>query len=160
MRKRTLPLGVTESKTERWFRYSRGQLTKPKFFYYGTERTKSEARAAAVALALRQNKRWTAKIVAARKGRLSKSNTSGVVGVSIKLEKGRTPKSVYRYWWARWPECPSGVKFSILEHKTRKAFALACIARELESQDRARIEREYLSRTKSTEGKRTKAKKS
>jgi hypothetical protein len=160
MRKRTLPLGVTESKTERWFRYSRGQVTKPKFFYYGTERTKSEARAAAVALALRQNKRWTAKIVAARKGRLSKSNTSGVVGVSIKLEKGRTPKSVYRYWWARWPECPSGVKFSILEHKTRKAFALACIARELESQDRARIEREYLSRTKSTEGKRTKAKKS
>lgn len=159
MRKRTLPLGVTESKTERWFRYSRGQLTKPKFFYYGTERTKSEARAAVVALALRQNKRWTAKIVAARKGRLSKSNTSGVVGVSIKLEKGRTPKSVYRYWWARWPDCPAGVKFSILEHKTRKAFALACIARELESQDRARIEREYLARTKSKEGKRTRAKK-
>jgi hypothetical protein len=158
MRKRKLPLGVTESRTERWFRYSRGQLTKPKFFYYGTERTKAEARAAVVALALRENIRWTPKIIAARRGRRSKSNTSGVVGVSIKLEKGRAPKSVYRYWWARWPECPSGIKFSILEHKTRKAFALACIARELESQDRGRIEREYLARTKPKAKKRVTAK--
>lgn len=156
MRKRTLPLGVTESKTERWFRYSRGQLTTPKFFYYGTQRKKSEARAAAIALALRENNRWTKKIVAARKGRKTKSNTSGVVGVSIKLEKGRKLRSTYRYWWARWPECPAGIKFSILEHKTRKAFALACIARELESRNRMVVEREYLARTKSAARKRSK----
>ena len=148
MRKRNLPLGVTESKTERWFRYSRGQLTTPKYFYYGSERTKSEARAEVTSVALRENKRWTSKIAAARKGRRTKSNQSGVVGVSIKVEKGRVRGSTYRYWWARWPGCPSGVKFSILEHKNQKAFALARIARELESQDKVQIEREYLARAK------------
>ena len=149
MRKRKLPIGVTESKTEPWFRYSRGQLTTPKYFYYGSERTKAEARAQVIALALRENKRWTPRIAAARKGRRTKSNTSGVVGVSIKVEKGRLRGSTYRYWWARWPDCPSGVKFSILEHKSQKAFALAKVARELESQDKTKIEREYLARTKS-----------
>ena len=148
MRKRNLPIGVTASKTERWFRYSRGQLTTPKYFYYGTERTKSEARAEVRALALRENRRWTPKIAAARKGRRTKSNTSGAVGVSIKVEKGRLAGSTYRYWWARWPGCPSGVKFSILEHKNQKAFVLARIARELESQDKAAIEREYVARRK------------
>lgn len=148
MRKRKLPVGVTESRTERWFRYSRGQFTKPKFFYYGIERTKSEARAGVVSLALRENKHWTPKIAAARKGRRTKSNSSGVVGVSIKVEKGRQRGSVYRYWWARWPGCPSGVKFSFLAHKNQKAFALARIARELESQDKAKVEREYLARKK------------
>lgn len=150
MRKRSLPVGVTESKTENWFRYSRGQLTKPKYFYYGSKRKKAEARAEVIAVALRENKKWTPKIAAARKGRWSKSNTSGVVGVSIKIEKGRVAGSTYRYWWARWPGFPSGVKFSILEHKERKAFALAKIARELESSDRVKIEREYVARTKAT----------
>jgi hypothetical protein len=98
VRKRKLPIGVTESKTEPWFRYSRGQLTTPKFFYYGNG-------------------------------------------------------SSYRYWWARWPGCPSGIKFSILEHKNQKAFALARIARELESQDRAAIEREYRAQLKSRKSK-------
>jgi hypothetical protein len=149
MRKRTLPIGVTESKTEPWFRYSRGQFTTPKFFYYGAGRSKAEARAQVIALALRENKRWTPKIAAARKGRRTKSNTSGVVGVSIKVEKGRLPGSTYRYWWARWPGCPSGVKFSILEHKNQKAFALARIARELETKNKSVIEREYRARTKS-----------
>ena len=148
MRKRSLPLGVTASRTENWFRYSRGQLTTPKYFYYGSERTKAEARAEVIALASRENKRWTPKIAAARKGRRTKSNRSGVVGVSIKVEKGRVRGSTYRYWWARWPGCPSGVKFSILEHKNQKAFALARIARELESRDKEKIEREYLVRTK------------
>jgi hypothetical protein len=153
VRKRKLPIGVTESKTEPWFRYSRGQFTTPKFFYYGNERSKAEARAQVIAFALRENKRWDPKIAAARKGRLSKSNTSGVVGVSVKVEKGRVRGSSYRYWWARWPGCPSGVKFSILEHKNAKAFALARIARELESQDRAAIERVYLARQKSRKSK-------
>jgi hypothetical protein len=148
MRKRSLPLGVTESKTEPWFRYSRGQLTKPRYFYYGAKRSKAEARAEAVAMALRQNKRWSAKIAEARKDRRTKSNTSGVVGVSIKIEKGRKRGPTYRYWWARWPGCPAGVKFSILEHKHTKAFALAQIARELETRDKARVEREYLARRK------------
>lgn len=152
MRKRTLPIGVTESKTEPWFRYSRGQLTKPKFFYYGAEHSKAKARALVIAYALRENKHWTPKIAAARKGRRTKSNTSGVVGVSMKVEQGRLPGSTYRYWWARWPGCPSGVKFSILEHKNQKAFALARIARELESRDKTIIEREYHARRKSGKG--------
>ena len=149
MKKRTLPVGVTESKTEKWFRYSRGQYGKPRYFYYGANSTKAEAREKVVAHALRENKTWTPKIAAARKGRKTKSNTSGVVGVSIKIEKGRVRGSRYRYWWARWPGCPSGVKFSILEHKNTKAFHLARIARELESQDKAAIEQEYLARMKS-----------
>ncbi|WP_414665158.1 hypothetical protein [Horticoccus sp. 23ND18S-11] len=149
MRNGKLPIGVTESKTEPWFRYSRGELTKPKYFYYGTERRKKEVRAQVIAFALRENKRWTPKIEAARKGRRTKSNKSGVVGVSIKVEKGRLPGSTYQYWWARWPGCPSGVKFSILEHKNRKAFSLARIARQLESKDKAVVEREYLDQAKS-----------
>lgn len=148
MRKRTLPVGITESRTEPWFRYSRGQHAKPKYFYYGVKNSKAEARAEAITYALRENKKWTPKIAAARIGRMSKSNTSGVVGVSIKKEKGRKRGSVYSYWWARWPGCMSGVKFSILEHKDAKAFCLASIARELESQDKTKIERTYLQREK------------
>ena len=149
MRKRKLPIGITESRTEPWFRYSRGQYGKPRYFYYGAKMTKAEARDQVVAHALRENKKWTPKIEADRKGRITKSNRSGVVGVSIKTEKGRLRGSRYLYWWARWPGCPSGVKFSILEHKTRKAFGLAQIARELESKDRELIERVYRARTKS-----------
>jgi hypothetical protein len=154
MRKRKLPIGVTESRTEPWFRYSRGQQTTPRYFFYGSKDTKSEARAKVVALAARENNKWTRKIAEARKGRKTKSNTSGVVGVSIKIEKGRQRGSRYRYWWARWPGCPSGVKFSILEHKNQKAFALARIARELESQDKAAVEREYLQCTNSGKARR------
>ena len=68
--------------------------------------------------------------------------------MSVKTEKGRSRGSAYYYWWARWPGCPSGVKFSILEHKDGKAFCLAQIARELESRDKAAIEREYIRRKK------------
>jgi hypothetical protein len=149
MRKRTLPIGVTESKTEPWFRHSRGQYGKARYFYYGTKKSKADARAEVIAFALRENKQLTPKIIAARKGRTTKSNRSGVVGVSIKVEKGRIRGSRYRYWWARWPGCPAGVKFSILEHKDAKAFALAQIARELETQDKAVVQREYLARKKS-----------
>ena len=149
MRKRTLPIGVTESKTEPWFRHSRGQYGKARYFYYGAKKTKADARAEVVAFALRENKKLTPKIIAARRGRTTKSNRSGVVGVSIKIEKGRIRGSRYRYWWSRWPGCPSGVKFSILEHKEAKAFALARIARELETQDKTVVEREYLARKKS-----------
>jgi hypothetical protein len=141
-----MPIGVTESKTEPWFRYSRGQHTKPRYFYYGAKRSKAAARAEVLAYATRENKKWTPKINAARKGRKTKSNRSGVVGVSMKTEKGRARGSRYRYWWARWPACPSGVKFSIIENNPTKAFALAQIARELESQDKLRVEREYLGR--------------
>ena len=148
MKKRTLPIGVTESKTEPWFRHSRGQYGKARYFYYGAKKTKAEARAEVVAFALRENKKLTPRIIAARKGRTTKSNRSGVVGVSIKTEQGRVRGSRYRYWWARWPGCPAGVKFSILEHKDVKAFALAQIARELETQDKATVEREYHSRKK------------
>jgi hypothetical protein len=149
MKKRTLPVGITESRTEPWFRYSRGQHAKARYFYYGANASKAKARAEAIAFALRENKKWTPKIEAARRNRKTRSNRSGVVGVSVKVEKGRVRGSRYRYWWARWPGCPSGVKFSILEHKNSKAFQLAQIAREMESQDKAAIEREYSARKKS-----------
>ena len=149
MKKRTLPVGITESRTEPWFRYSRGQHAKARYFYYRNKTGKAKARAEAVAFALRENKKWTPRIEAARKGRKTRSNRSGVVGVSVKVEKGRVRGSKYRYWWARWPDCPSGVKFSILEHRNEKAFHLAQIAREMESQDKYAIEREYLARKKS-----------
>lgn len=148
MRKRTLPVGITVSRTEPWFRYNRGQHAKPKYFYYGAKHSKAAARAKAIAYALRENKKWSPKIAAARIGRMSRSNTSGVVGVSIKREKGRKHGVVYSYWWARWPGSISGVKFSILEHKDDKAFCLASIARELESQDKSKIERVYRERKK------------
>src|SRR6266545_6500682 len=99
MRTRKLPIGVTESRTEPWFRYGRGQLEKPLYFYYGTRKSKSESRAEVIAYAERKNKKWSPKIEAARKGRKTKSNRSGAVGVSIKSEKGRLRGSVYYYWW-------------------------------------------------------------
>jgi hypothetical protein len=148
MKKRTLPVGITESKTEPWFRYSRGQQTKPTYFYYGTKVKKAAARREAIAFATRQNKKWGPRIAAARIGRKTRSNRSGVVGVSVKTEKGRERGSKYYYWWARWPGCMSGIKFSILLHKDAKAFCLALIARELETVDRDAIEREYLQRKK------------
>ncbi|MEO7319424.1 MAG: hypothetical protein ABIZ56_10585 [Chthoniobacteraceae bacterium] len=148
MKKRTLPVGITVSKTEPWFRYSRGQQAKPTYFYYGTKAKKADALKEAVAFALQQNKKWTPKIAAARIGRKTRSNRSGVVGVSIKTEKRRIRGSHYYYWWARWPGCMSGIKFSILQHKDTKAFCLARIAREIKSQDRAAVEREYLVRKK------------
>ena len=146
MKKRNLPIGVTESKTEPWFRYSRGQYTKPTYFYYGVQVKKEDARRKAIAFATRENKKWTPKIEAARVGRMTKSNRSGVVGVSIKTEPGRKRGSHYQYWWARWPGCAAGIKFSILQHQDAKAFCLALIARELESQDRTAVERAYLQR--------------
>jgi hypothetical protein len=149
MKKRNLPVGITVSRTEPWFRYSRGQSAKPRYFSYGTGTTKAKAREAAIAYALRENKKWDPKIAAARKGRKTKSNKSGIVGVSLKTERGRSRGSVYKYWWARWPGNPSGVKFSILEHKRDKAFQLAMIARELEQTDKAAVERHYLTRKKS-----------
>lgn len=149
MKKRTLPVGITESRTEPWFRYSRGQHAKATYFYYGKTQKKAAARKEAVAYALRQNKKWTPKIAAARIGRKTRSNRSGVVGVSIKTEKGRARGSRYYYWWARWPGCMSGIKFSIRLHKDAKAFCLALIARELETLNRNAIEQEYLSRKKS-----------
>ena len=148
MKARRLPLGITASRTEPWFRYSRGRLAPSTYFYYGGARSKAKARAQAIAHAVRENKKWTPLIAAARKGRRTKSNTSGAVGVSIKTEKGRKRGASYRYWWARWPRCPAGVKFSILAHKNAKAFALAQIARELESRDKDAIERVYLRRHK------------
>jgi hypothetical protein len=148
MRKRKLPIGITVSRTEPWFRYSRGQHAEPKYFYYGAKNSKAKAFELAIAHATRENKRVDPKIAAARKGRKTISNRSGSVGVSIKTEKGRKRGAHYRYWWARWPGFPSGVKFSILEHKDAKAYCLAKIARELESADRIAIEREYLARKK------------
>ena len=148
MKNRKLPVGVTTSRTEPWFRYSRGQHADPRYFYYGSKKSRARARAEVVAYANRENRKWTPTIAAARVGRMSKSNRSGAVGVSIKTEKGRTPRARYRYWWARWPGCASGVKFSILEHKDRKAFCLAQIARVLESQDKTQIEAEYNRRKK------------
>src|SRR3954469_23883708 len=148
MSTRKLPVGITQSRTEPWFRYQRGLREKPVYFYYGAKKTKAAARAEGVALAERKNKKRTREIEAARKGRKTNSNRSGVVGVSIKTERGRRRGSYYRYWWARWPGFPSGLKFSILAHGDRKAFCLAHIARELESEDKQVVEREYLGRQK------------
>jgi hypothetical protein len=148
MSTRQLPIGITVSRTEPWFRYRRGQHAQPVYFYYGTKVPRVKARAAVIAHATRENKKWTPVILAARKGRKTKSNRSGAVGVSIKTEKGRRRGSRYYYWWARWPGCPSGVKFSILEYTDTKAFRLAHIARELESRDKRAVEREYALRRK------------
>ena len=147
MKKRKYPVGITESRTEPWFRFSRGRFGPPKYFYYGAG-GKADARRRIIAYATHQNRTLTPKIEAARKGRMTRSNKSGAVGVSLKIEPGRRRGSQYRYWWARWPGCGSGVKFSILEHKDAKAFCLAQIARELESTDRVVIERAYLARKK------------
>jgi len=76
------------------------------------------------------------------KNRMTQRNSSGVVGVQLKrsVKKGRWESYA---WQAIWPDKPGGIRFGITKHGDTQAFALAAIARRLETVDRKVIEKEY-----------------
>lgn len=73
---------------------------------------------------------------APRKDRMTKRNSSGVVGVWAFLDDSKT--NSYCRWYARWPGCPNrgGVSFSADKLGDDEAFACAYLARTNETTDR------------------------
>ncbi len=90
--------------------------------------------------------RWVKKMikelppVESGKGRMSKRNESGIVGVYAQLNVDRRTKNHYHdaRWSARWPGCPNkgGVSFSASKYGENEAFAMAYLARTNETVDR------------------------
>lgn len=74
------------------------------------------------------------------RGRMSKRNTSGVVGIWPRMTTYGSGKNMKYYcrWYARWPECPlrGGVSFSVDMYGDDEAFAMAYLARENQTIDR------------------------
>lgn len=73
---------------------------------------------------------------AERKNRMTKRNSSGIVGVWARYADEHT--NPYCRWYARWPECPNagGVSFSADILGDKDAFLCAYLARKHESADR------------------------
>ena len=90
--------------------------------------------------------RWVRKMIrelppeAPRKGRMTKRNSSGVVGVWATIDRHNCNGTCYEYcrWGARWPGCPirGGIRFSVNTHGDQDAFVLACLAVKHEKADR------------------------
>jgi len=86
--------------------------------------------------------KWVAKMrkelppPAGRKNRMTKRNSSGIVGVWAFLDDSKT--NTYCRWYARWPGCPNrgGVSFSADRLGDDDAFACAYLARINETVDR------------------------
>ena len=89
------------------------------------------------------------------KNRMTRRNSSGVVGVRLVHSVRRRGEKSYGDWrWiAFWPGCENagGVGFSVNKYGDETAFVLACLARKLESVDRELIDREFASFRKSTD---------
>jgi hypothetical protein len=79
-----------------------------------------------------------------QKGRMTKRNQSGVVGVHFAEKKHtKTNGKVYWYpqWYTKWPGCPrrGGVAWSVNQFGFDDAFVLAVLTREMEAIDRKKI---------------------
>ncbi len=78
-------------------------------------------------------------------GRMTSSNSSGVVGIYLsKVIRKKPNGKEYSYWkWiARWQNCPikAGVTWTINQATSDEdAFTLACLSREMRSTDRTAI---------------------
>ena len=75
------------------------------------------------------------------KGRMTRRNSSGIVGVQLKhsVRKGWD----HYAWQAFWPGKPGGISWGIVKYGDKRAFVCAALARRLESADRAVVEQEY-----------------
>ena len=76
-----------------------------------------------------------------RVGRMTKRNSSGMVGVWPRITSFQSDSVDIDYcrWYARWPGCPlkGGVSFSAEIFGDNDAFTLAYLAREHQTIDRA-----------------------
>lgn len=83
-----------------------------------------------------------------RKGRVTASNRSGVVGVwlvPVRLTKPDGRRYEYWRWTANWPHCPhhGGVSWYVHQYGDDDAFVLAVLSRRLETVDRAKVLAEF-----------------
>ena len=78
------------------------------------------------------------------KDRMTRRNTSGVVGVRLANATRRKNGNVYPDWrWvAFWDGCPyaGGTGWSVNKYGDERAFVTACLARKLESVDREELD--------------------
>jgi hypothetical protein len=84
---------------------------------------------------------------AERRGRMTKRNKSGIVGVWPRITNFKSKNSDIDYcrWYSRWPGCPlkGGISFSAEIFGDDEAFAMAYLAREHETIDRQFIEKKF-----------------
>jgi hypothetical protein len=79
-----------------------------------------------------------------RKGRMTASNRSGVVGVwlvPVRITKPDGWRYEYWRWTANWPRCPhsGGVSWYVHQYGDEAAFVLAVLTRRMETVDRAAV---------------------
>ena len=78
------------------------------------------------------------------RGRMTRRNSSGVVGVSLGLRtvtQADGSLRTYTRWIAKWPDCPKrgGMPWSVMAYGEDDAFVLAALSREMESIDAKKI---------------------
>jgi hypothetical protein len=98
-----------------------------------------------------------------RKGRMTKRNRSGIVGIWPRITnfKNKNTDIDYCRWYARWPGCPlkGGISFSAEMYGDDEAFVMAYLARENETADREWIAKRFKSFSKTKKYKEVLAKK-
>ena len=79
------------------------------------------------------------------KGRKTKRNSSGIVGVQLKESSRAKNGNVWTTysWQAFWPGKPGGCSWAIAKYGNDQAFVRAAIARRLETSDRRKVEEEF-----------------
>ena len=79
------------------------------------------------------------------KGRKTKRNSSGIVGVQLKESTKTKSGNLWTSysWQAFWPGCPGGSSWAIAKYGNEQAFVRAAIARRLETTDRRKIDDEF-----------------
>lgn len=132
-------------------RIKRGDVRRSRFIsdstYGGKKKSQAEAKKVYEA--------WVAELPEpdTAEDKLGKRNSSGVVGVHYSYDvDARYPGCAYEYYIASWKTDDGrrqNVRFAISKWGKQKAFELACVARELRSNDRKKIEAAHAKRAKS-----------
>ena len=132
-------------------RIKRGDVRRSRFIsdstYGGKKKSQAEAKKVYEA--------WVAELPEpdTAEDKLGKRNSSGVVGVHYSYDvDARYPGCAYEYYIASWKTEDGrrqNVRFAISKWGKQKAFELACVARELRSNDRKKIEAAHAKRSKS-----------
>lgn len=76
------------------------------------------------------------------KGRLTRRNESGVVGVQLRARRIGSEQTE-QAWMGSWPGQPGGSSWSVAKYGDNRAFVCAVLARRLETTDRDEVEAEF-----------------
>jgi len=143
---RELPAGLVDNVQERYFVYRRCENgRRPGTYFSYRRRDREEAKKEAVAFALDANANLGPPKPRSPKGRMTKANTSGEVGVNPAKSVVEKPNgNIYEYqsWVAHWPGCPhaGGVKWASLKNTDDGAYVLAVLCRRMETINRGAVE--------------------